>query len=257
MRLLSRADKTGATTGGIDADASSNPPQQADDDTLIGQAEAEAVDAETRAARARARVRELRQKADLQPAGDASEPEDDTDPRPDPDAARSRPATRWWVPKPASAVAIVAVLAGVTLLAASGYLLWGHHLEQREQQRRAAFAAAASQAVVTLMSIDSAKAEDNVRQILDNSTGQFRDDFQAEADDFVKTAQESKAVTKASAQAVAVESMTPTSATVLVTAATTVSNSAGADQQPRNWRLSVDMVEDGQQMKLTKVEFVP
>ena len=64
-------------------------------------------------------------------------------------------------------------------------------------------------------------------------------------------------VTKADAQAVAVESMTPTTATVLVTAATTVSNSAGADQQPRNWRLSVDMVDDGQQMKLTKVEFVP
>ncbi|MDX1893451.1 hypothetical protein [Mycolicibacterium sp. 050158] len=145
----------------------------------------------------------------------------------------------------------------MTLLAASGYLLWGHHLDEREQQRRAAFSAAASQAVVTLMSIDSTKAEDNVRQILDNSTGQFRDDFQAEADDFVKTAQASKSVTKASAQAVAVESMTPTTATVLVTAATTVSNSAGADQQPRNWRLSVDMVKDGEQMKLTRVEFVP
>ena len=219
MRLLSRVDKTDATAGGIDADASSADRQQ--------------------------------------PVDDASAPEDTTDPLPDPDDVQRRPAVRWWRLKPASALAIAAVLAGIAVLATSGYLLWGHHLEQREQQRRAAFAAAASQAVVTLMSIDSTKAEENVRQILDNSTGQFHDDFEAEADAFVETAQASKSVTKASAQAVAVESMTPTTATVLVTAATTVSNSAGADQQPRNWRLSVDMVEDGQQMKLVKVEFVP
>ncbi|KKF01303.1 hypothetical protein [Mycolicibacterium obuense] len=227
MRLLSRVDKTSTTT---------------DEQSLVGQAEAEAIEAEARAARARARADELRERAALQ--------SDDVD--------KSEPAgARRWRPRPASLVAVVALLAGVALLVSSGYLLWGHHLEQREQQRRAAFAAAASQAVVTLMSIDSAKAEENVRQILDNSTGQFHDDFQAEAGDFVKTAQQSKAVTKASAQVAAVESMTSTTATVLVTAATTVSNSAGADQQPRNWRLSVDMVDDGQQMKLTKVEFVP
>lgn len=227
MRLLSRVDKTSATT---------------DEQSLVGQAEAEAIEAEARAAQARARADELRERAALQ--------SDDVDPS-------ELAGARWWRPRPASLAAVVALFAGIALLVGSGYLLWGHHLEQREQQRRAAFAAAASQAVVTLMSIDSAKAEENVRQILDNSTGQFHDDFQAEAGDFVKTAQQSKAVTKASAQAAAVESMTSTTATVLVTAATTVSNSAGADQQPRNWRLSVDMVDDGQQMKLTKVEFVP
>lgn len=232
MRLMSRVDKTTAT----------------DEESLIGQAEAEAVEAEARAAQARARADELRRKADPQPDDDADAPE-----ATDSGVVKSR----RWRPSATRLVSVVALLAGVALLAASGYLLWGHHLEQREQQRRAAFAAAASQAVVTLMSIDSAKAEDNVRQILDNSAGQFHEDFQAEAQDFVKTAQQSKSVTKADAQAVAVESMTPTTATVLVTAATTVSNSAGADQQPRNWRLSVDMVDDGQQMKLTKVEFVP
>jgi Mce-associated membrane protein len=229
MRLLSRVDKTVAEEHDTGDDAA--------------QAEAEALEAESRAAQARARADELRERADHAADGDG--------------APERGSVARRWRPKPASVVALTAILSGGALLAASGYLLWGHHVDQQEQQRRAAFAATASQAVVTLMSIDSAKAEDNVRQILDNSTGQFHDDFQAEADDFVKTAQESKAVTKASAQAVAVESMTEDSATVLVTAATTVSNSAGADQQPRNWRLSVDMVDDGGQKKLTKVEFIP
>ncbi len=237
MRLMSRVDKTSATTD-----------EATDEQSLVGEAEAEAVEAEARAAKARARADELRRKAGLQP---------DDDPSTSEPTEFGVDRRRRWRPTGAGLVSVAAVVAGAALLAASGYLLWGHHLEQQEQQRRAAFAAAASQAVVTLMSIDSAKAQDNVRQILDNSAGQFHDDFQAEAEDFVKTAQQSKSVTKADAQAVAVESMTPTTATVLVTAATTVSNSAGADQQPRNWRLSVDMVDDGQQMKLTKVEFVP
>ena len=51
--------------------------------------------------------------------------------------------------------------------------------------------------------------------------------------------------------------MTKDSAVVLVTAATTISNSAGANQQPRTWRLSVDVVDDGGQIKMSKVDFVP
>ncbi|MCV7359711.1 hypothetical protein [Mycolicibacterium fluoranthenivorans] len=175
-------------------------------------------------------------------------------------ATRSRPvqpAQRRRRPKSATVLALAAILTGVALLAAGGYLLWGHRVAQREEHRRDEFTAAASQAVITLLSIDSAKAKDNVRQIIDNSTGQFRDDFQAEAEDFIKTAEASRAVTKATAQVAAVDSMTENSATVLVTAATTVSNSAGANQQPRNWRLSVDMVDEGQQIKLAKVEFIP
>ncbi|MFL0242241.1 hypothetical protein [Mycobacterium sp. SMC-17] len=154
-------------------------------------------------------------------------------------------------------MATVAVLASVAALAATGYMLHYHRQLDNEVQRKAEFTSAASQAVVTLMSIDGTKAEDNVQQILANSTGQFRDDFQADAKDFVQVARESKAATKATVRSAAVESMTPNSAVVLVTAATTVSNTAGTNQQPRNWRLSVTMFRDGAQLKMSKVEFVP
>ncbi len=53
------------------------------------------------------------------------------------------------------------------------------------------------------------------------------------------------------------QSMDADSAVVLVGTATTVSNSAGANQQPRNWRLSLTMVKDEDQIKMSKVEFVP
>ncbi|WP_234791390.1 hypothetical protein [Mycolicibacterium fortuitum] len=162
-----------------------------------------------------------------------------------------------WRPKLATVLVAVAILLSGVLLAASGYMLWFHRQTDHEQQRRAEFAAAASQAAVTLMSIDSATAQDNVRQIIDNSTGQFKDDIQSSAEDLVKAAQDSKATTKATVRASAVQSMDTDSAVVLVSSATTVSNSAGANQQPRNWRLSLTMVEDGGQIKMSKVEFVP
>ncbi|MFV8054220.1 hypothetical protein [Mycobacterium sp. 48b] len=178
--------------------------------------------------------------------------EDETDDQPLTSGEKRR-----WRPKLATVLAGAAILVSGASMAASGYMLWFHQQTDREQQRRAEFAAAASQAAVTLMSIDSAKAKDNVKQIVDNSTGQFKEDIESSADDLVRAAQDSKATTKAAAKATAVQSMDEDSAVVLVSTATTVSNSAGANQQPRNWRLSVTMVRDGGQIKMSKVEFVP
>lgn len=261
MRLRSRRDTTADPTP---RDGTAHAPTGIDP-SLVREAEAEAAAAAAPAAAAHARARALRARLsdgvvdeDIgDRVEDTTEATDfDNDPALASDPALSRRQRR---PRPslATAIMMLAVLTGVALAAASGQMWWHHQQVVRDQHHRAEFAAAATQAVVTLMSIDSAKAEDNVAQIIANATGQFLDDFQSAADDFVRAAHDSKSVTKATAQACAVETITPHSAIVLVTAVTTVSNSAGADQQPRNWRLSVDMVREGQQIKLSKVEFVP
>ena len=157
--------------------------------------------------------------------------------------------------KPVAATFVVIAIAA--LLAASGYMYWNHRQAQAEQQRRAEFAAAARQGVVTLMSLDYNKAKEDVQRIIDNSTGQFKTDFQNTAEDFVKVAIDSKAVTETNVTATAVESMTDDTATVLVAATSRVTNAAGAKQEPRAWRLSVNLARDGGQLKLAKVEFVP
>lgn len=232
MRLLSRSDQETETAvlddvGGVDSELSD------DDLELLDKAETDA-DPDT----------------DTDPDTDGAEPEAEDQPSPSGEKRR-------WRPKLATVLAGVAILISGALMAASGYMIWFHQQADRELQRRAEFSAAASQAAVTLMSIDSAKAEDNVKQIVDNSTGQFKEDIESSADDLVRAAQDSKATTKATAKATAVQSMDADSAVVLVSTATTVSNSAGANQQPRNWRLSVTMVKDGGQIKMSKVEFVP
>jgi len=243
MRLLNRFDTAVGPA----------VPEVTDDDlAALREAEAEAHAAEALAAEARARAEAIRAQAhrpDQLPATDVDVA---------PESELSAPAKRRLRrPKMATVLTAVAVVISVALLAASAYLLRYHRQFEQDQQRRSEFVAAASQAVVTLMSIDSAKAQDDVQRIVANSTGQFRDDFQADAKDFVKVAQEAKASTKATVRTAAVESMSADSAVVLVTAATTVSNATGANQQPRNWRLSVTMVKDGTQFKMAKVEFIP
>ncbi|MFY9919026.1 MAG: hypothetical protein WAL26_11570, partial [Mycobacterium sp.] len=172
-------------------------------------------------------------------------------------AGAERRGIRIPLPSWKTVAAALTVLIIAALLAVSGWMFVGHQKAQAEHQRRAEFAAAARQSVVTLMSLDYNKAKDDVQRIIDNSTGQFKTDFENTKDDFVKVATDSKAVTETNVTATAVESMTDDKATVLVAATSRVTNAAGAKQEPRAWRLSVDLARDGGQLKLAKVEFVP
>ncbi|MGE2713098.1 hypothetical protein ACQI4L_03470 [Mycolicibacterium litorale] len=211
-------------------------------DTIEARGQAE--DAEVEAAEALAEAAQERAERMRSDVSEAAEP---LGPKP----------RRLRRPGRGTVVAILAVLVTAASLAVSGYLTWHHREAAGEHQQSAEFAAAARQIVFTLMSIDAAEAEDSVKQILDNSTGSFHDEFKIAAEDFVKLAQDGKVVTDVTVKAAAVETMSEDSATVLVTATSTVTNAAGADKQPRSWRLSVDVVRDAGQLKMSKMEFVP
>jgi Mce-associated membrane protein len=263
------------------ADAGERPQDsakaKADAIALAEQAEAEAAEAEALAAAARARARaiKLRREAEAQAEEEAEEttavvePEDTTAETPEttePSEAPESPATptessarRLRVPrlsglsKPLAAAAILAICA---LLGASGWMLWHHYTVLTERQRSAAYIAAARQGVINLTSLDFNKAKEDVQRVLDSSTGEFRDDFQRRADDFASVVKDSKAVTEGSVAATAVESMGKDSAVVLLLANERVTNSAGAKDDPRSFRFRVSVVRDGDQLKISKVEFV-
>ena len=149
------------------------------------------------------------------------------------------------------------ILVTAALLALSGYMIWEHREAERLRQLDAEYSAAARQSVVTLMSLNFNNAEEDVQRIIDNSTGEFKDDFELQAQDFVQVAQDSKVITEVSVNATGVESMTEDSAVVLVAASSRVTNTGGANQEPRTWRLSVHLQREGDQLKMSKVEFVP
>ncbi|WP_246349679.1 hypothetical protein [Nocardia barduliensis] len=175
-------------------------------------------------------------------------------------ASPSRPARLRGIltRRPRGRSARIAAIAVIALaLAGSGYSVWHHHKVTEKDRRAAEFTAAARQGVVALTTLDFNRAKEDVQRVVDNSTGSFRGDFQARAADFTSVVQQSQVTTEGKVNATAIESMTEDSAVVLVAATSQVTNSAGARQEPRAWRLSVTVTRDGDQLKMSKVEFVP
>lgn len=215
------------------------PADEADD--ALGAAHrdlrAELAEAEAAEAEARATAEEARARA----AGIL-----DTEPA-------ARPAVRS---RHTAGLVIAALLTGAGL-ALTGLMLWQHRevTAQRAQDRQ--FVDAARAGVTALLSIDHTRAQEDVQRVLDLSTGAFRDDFQRSAEDFVKTAVDSKAVTTGTVNAAALDTLDGDSGVVMVAAVSQVTNANGADQDPRPFRISVTVSRDGDTCKMSDVEFVP
>src|ERR1700759_3265776 len=249
---------------------------------LAEQAEAEAAEAEALAAAARARALAIKLRREAQAMADeeaeaasadtdeAEESADETSEAPKAtetvetaeapaptDTAEHHPGRRRLrAPNLAVTLTIAVVAAICALLGVSGWMAWHHHNVVQERQRAAAYIAAARQGVINLTSLDFNKDKEDVQRVLDSATGEFKDDFQRRAEDFESVVKDSKAVTEGSVAFAAVESMNKDSAVVLVLTNERVTNIAGAKDQPRTFRFRVSVVHDGDQLKLSKVEFV-
>ena len=250
---------------------SSQPTAGVDDesgfDDEIRRAEAAAIAAASALASAQARVDLLRERSapatsggaaseDLEPP-ESSESSPDGDPKIGSDTGGDETPTRHrrrWLAVATGATAI-AVFAAMG--AACGVMVWRHHEISRENESTAEFISAARQGVVTLMSMNYQTVDKDIQRIIDNSTGGFRDDFVQRKKDFAGVVEQSKVSTTAKVNAAALQAKSADSATVLITATSEITNSQGARQDPRNWRLIVTVKRDGGQMKMSQVEFVP
>lgn len=240
------------------------------DALTLAEAEAKAAEAAAELARARAELLKAQQGSetesteavepgaapDVEPAGtEADEPAPGADAGfiEEPAEQPRRSAGTWrqlrWV------AATLAVLAIGGFLAVDVLMLSHHRDVAQHQHQLGEYAAAARQGVVTLMSLNYETVDDDVKAILDNSTGEFKKDFEAHAGDFTKVARESKTVTTVDTAVSGVESMSDNEAVVLVAATTKVTNVAGAKEEPRSWRLTVHLAREGDQVKMSKVDF--
>jgi Mce-associated membrane protein len=224
----------------------------------LAEAEAELVRAEERAEAARARAAELRREAeaDSSEQSDATEDAEADDSKP----ARWRSRRRWpWRLHVPSRKA-VGVGTGIVLLcaslAASGYILWQHRTLVQQREHADEFAAAAREEVATMMSIDPAHAAENLQHTIDDATGALKSQLEATSSYVVKNTQEAQVTTKATVQDVAVESMTDSSAVVLVVAKSDTINPDKSNRPTVFWRLSVNIERDGNRLKMSKLDFV-
>lgn len=256
-----------------DADEESQDAARAKLDAiaLAEQAEAEAAEAEALAAAARARARAIKLRREAQSEAVEGEADDvpeesepaetletpEPSPSPKHEATEGESADRRRVNVSLSlALSVAAVVGIVGFLGASGWMFWQHRSVVQQREHAAAYAAAARQGVINLTSLDFNNAKENVQRVLDCATGEFKDDFQRRAEDFESVVKDSKALTEGSVAATAVESMNNDSAVVLVLGNERVTNIAGAKDQPRTFRFRVRVVHVGDDLKLSKVEFV-
>jgi Mce-associated membrane protein len=215
-------------------------------------AEAEAAEAEALADAARAKATAARL------LGSPETPDTEDVAETVTDEVADEPTRRWWARLPWPKIGLAAVVVAIcAALALTGLMIWQHHKVNAQRAHEAEFVTSATEGVVALLSIDYNRAKADVQKVIDHSTGSFRDDFTKGADDFVKTAEQSKAVTVGKISAAALESENGDTGVVLLAASSQVTNANGARQDPRAWRMSVTMTRDGGKLKMSNVEFVP
>lgn len=155
-----------------------------------------------------------------------------------------------------SAIAVGAA-AIVALGAVAGWLGVRYYQADRVQQQNELFLQTARQGAVNLTTISHEHAEADVQRILDSATGQFYDDFQGRAQPFVDVVKQAKSVSEGTITAAGLEKVEEDRAQALVSVSVDTSNAGAAEQQPRLWRMRIDVERMGDAMKVANVQFVP
>jgi Mce-associated membrane protein len=256
-------------------------PSDADEQAWLEEAEAEAAAAEAAAAAAKARARAARLRREAraarlrrealgvpEPTDDDGEDEgyeedyeDDYDEEYEEgyeeDYDELLPEQTGWRRRMPMIASIAAIILIVCFAGASVYMVFAHRDNTERQKREAAFVEGAKHGVLNMISLDYTKAKENVQRVIDSSTGQFKDDFQRNANDFISVVTQSKTISQGSIDAAGIESVDEDSAVVLIAATSRVTNSpAGKDEPPKTWRLKVTVAEVGSHYKMSKVEYV-
>lgn len=150
------------------------------------------------------------------------------------------------------AVVLVGLLVAVGLVWSSrGDVDAGLSTAQRE------VAAAARAEAVAFLTVDHEDMDAVVDAVLAGATGDFAEQYAAQRDTLVSEAERTEATSTGEVVALGVGDLDDDSATVLVAANSTVTNSGtGAEGQVRYYRLRLDLVREDGRWLTSAVEFV-
>ncbi|WP_330256091.1 hypothetical protein OG874_16905 [Nocardia sp. NBC_00565] len=161
-------------------------------------------------------------------------------------------------PRAALLIAALSVLVLVTLAVSATLLAAAHRDSDAAGDRDLALLGAVRQEVVNLISPSVKDPGGSADRIAKDATGQWLTEFQGTKDRFVGAISESKTESVGEILGAGIERHNGDgSTTVLVSAVSKVTNAAGAKDDPRTWRLRVEIVEIDGRYKLSKVEVVP
>ena len=173
-----------------------------------------------------------------QPEADTPEATESPDTEADTEEAQKHSRLRRWVPRVLAAVVALVFVAG---LGVSGFLGW-----QLKQSRDTAAAASVALEVarnyaVTLTTVDSDKIDENFTQVLDGSTGEFKDMYSQSATQLRQLLIDNKATSKGVVVDSAIKSASKTKVEVLLFVDQSVSNSVNPQPRIDRSRVTVTM----------------
>ncbi len=169
----------------------------------------------------------------------------------DPAAPDTRPTSHRQV---AAAVGLAIVVALGALVGWQGFRL---HQAYNDNAEREMFVQAARQGALNLTTMDWEHADRDVQRVLDSATGAFREDFAQRSQPFVDVVKKARSRSEGAITETALESQSPDTAQVLVSARVAITNAGAAEQEPRRWRMRISVQKVGDEMKISQVAFVP
>lgn len=155
-----------------------------------------------------------------------------------------------------------ATIAGLLAVAIFGGLsgLLGYRLiqAQHNEEFHHDLVEAAKRGAVNLTTIDYEHADSDVQRILDSSSGDFHDDFKARSGAFADVV---KKVKSKSSGTVTEAGLVPDTVRggegqVLVAVTVKTTTAGTAESEPRLWRMRLTVTKQGDDTKVSKVDFV-
>lgn len=155
----------------------------------------------------------------------------------------------------------LALLIGLTMAVALAALIGllgvrAYHANQ-SAELRALYLQVGRQGAVNLTTIDWRHADADVQRILSAATGPFYDDFSQRSKPFIDVVKKVQSVSTGTVTVAGLESSSDTDAQVLVAVSVQTTTSEAPQQTPRAWRMRISVQKNGDDAKVSNVEFVP
>jgi Mce-associated membrane protein len=145
----------------------------------------------------------------------------------------------------------------VSVAGAAGWLGYRAQQERSAQHQHTLFLQAARQAAINLTTISYTEVDADIQRILDSATGAFRDDFQKRSGPFIQVVKQVQSKSEGTVSEAGFLTETRDQAQVLLAVSVKTSTAAGPEQDPRRWRLRIDVQKTNDGAKVSNVEFVP
>lgn len=129
--------------------------------------------------------------------------------------------------------------------------------EHKAANARALMVQVARQAATNLTTVDYTRAEADVQRILDSATGPFYDDFRNRSAPFIDVVRKAQSKSYGEVTEAGMESVKGDEGRVLVAVTVRSSTAGQSDPAPRYWRMRLTVTKNGDEAKVSKVDFVP